>query len=444
MMTIGMTALKQSGLKPDQVNIMLAVSGGPDSMAMAGLVQEYWRNSPRRKHLSAVIIDHGIRAESSAEAKASLAELTRMGIDASIVRITEAAPTAGLQRWARRVRYEALWRAAMAADAVIMTGHHADDQAETVQMRLRRGSGLLGLQGMKSWQDMRGVKICRPFLSCSGQDLRQYGADQAIASVEDASNNNMRFERVQLRHDQADLEDQGIGADHFLRLAKSSQKLTAIMDAQILPMLTIDAGGWASMEHQQFMALTQPAQRYAVRRMVMMLNASDHPPHHEATSRLADALSAQHWGKQTLGGLEWQLRAGKIWIYPEAERYPDAVTVEEGLHNYDRRWSLNLPKGGVVKPLGEKGFAALRKKYPNDFPAPSVPARAYWRWPVFVPVDTAGQPVPAEKTKNNGKMAKDSTFALEDGAILPHLKYTSLTFYHEHDGPVSMRFNAVM
>lgn len=175
----------------------------------------------------------------------------------------------------------------------------------------------------------------------------------------------------------------------------------------------------------------------------MMLNASDHPPHHQAATRLAAALSSQKQGKQTLGGLEWQLRAGKIWIYPEAERYPDAVAVEQGLHHYDRRWSLDVPSGGVLKPLGEKGFAALRKKYPNDFPAPSVPARAYWRWPVFVPVHTAGLPERAKKTKNNSKMAKDSTFALEDGAILPHLKYTSLTFYHEHDHPVSMRFNAV-
>ena len=216
------------------------------------------------------------------------------------------------------------------------------------------------------------------------------------------------------------------------------------MDAHILPMLLLDAGGWASLDHQQFMALSQTAQYYAIRRIVMMLNAADHPPHHEAAGRLARALSQDASIKQTLGGLEWQPHRGRIWIYPEAERYPDAVQVEEGLLYYDRRWSLDVPKGGVVKPLGEKGFAALRKKYPNDFPAPSVPARAYWRWPVFIPIDADNAPVQEEKSKNHRKMAKDSAFALEDGAILPHLKYTSLTFYHEHDHSVSMRFNAVM
>ena len=139
-----------AGLNPLKQPVVLAVSGGADSMAMAHILRQFWAQtkasqSLRALSLRALIIDHGIRDTSAQEAALTAQRLSALGIPNQIERLSTLAPETGLQAWAREQRYQALWREACHDQAAIVTGHHAEDQAETMMMRLSKGSGIKGL-----------------------------------------------------------------------------------------------------------------------------------------------------------------------------------------------------------------------------------------------------------------------------------------------------------
>ncbi len=164
-----------AGLNPQKQSVVLAVSGGVDSMAMAHILHQFWAQTQGVKQsLRALIIDHGIRANSAQEAGLTAQRLTAFGIPNRIERLATPAPEKGIQAWARDHRYQALWREACRDQAVIVTGHHREDQAETMMMRLSKGSGIKGLAGMRQQSDRHGIKLIRPFLSISKQRLCDY------------------------------------------------------------------------------------------------------------------------------------------------------------------------------------------------------------------------------------------------------------------------------
>jgi len=143
-----------TGLNPLKQPVVLAVSGGVDSMAMAHILHQFWAQCQSEpKSLRALIIDHGIRANSAHEAALTAQRLTAFGIPNRIERLAAPAPETGIQAWARDHRYQALWREACRDQAVIVTWHHKEDQAETMMMRLSKGSGIKGLAGMKLQSD---------------------------------------------------------------------------------------------------------------------------------------------------------------------------------------------------------------------------------------------------------------------------------------------------
>jgi tRNA(Ile)-lysidine synthase len=365
-----------------------------------------------------------------------------MGIPVKICTITDPPPSTGVQEWARQKRYQHLWQEASALSAVVVTGHHADDQAETVQMRLSRGSGLRGLGGMRICQSFQGVRLIRPFLDTPGEMLRRYGISRGLASVDDPSNRDIRFERVRLRQYTADLAGYGFGRDNFNRLAAASRRLTDRFDDVLWGvaadaagnLVSFDAGGWASIDQSKFVVLPKSVAGYLLRRIATEMNIKEHPPKNTAAEGLATWIKTTTDGKKTLAGLEWQVKSGRIWVFPEAECYPVPQTALQGMVVYDHRWVIDLPCGGQLAALGERRCAMLRRQYPKfftktdtpaDVPANAqakvtvrVPVRAYWRWPVFTP--------DAAASKNIDGFAQKGFISLEDGAIIPHLSKTSL------------------
>jgi tRNA(Ile)-lysidine synthase len=175
----------------------IAVSGGPDSLALLLLAAAAW---PGR--VIAATVDHRLRAESADEA-AFVAEIcVRLGVDHET--LVPARPITGsLQAAARGARYALLdtWRARRGAGCV-MTAHHADDQAETLLMRLNRGAGLGGLAGIRR---VNGA-VVRPLLGWRRVDLAAIVAAAGLVPVDDPSNADSRFDRVRIRAALADAE----------------------------------------------------------------------------------------------------------------------------------------------------------------------------------------------------------------------------------------------
>jgi tRNA(Ile)-lysidine synthase len=202
--------------------------------------------------LSAATVDHGLRPEAALEA-AYVAEMAgELGLDHVILRWLGKKPSTGLQEAAREARYGLLKEQAerVGADGV-MLAHHAEDQAETVLMRLCAGSGLSGLAGMATQVELNGLPLLRPFLKLSGARLRATAEAAGFTPIEDPSNENIRYTRVRLRQAREILEAEGLDATRLGRLADRMRRADQALDilakrADIAYRLPADAGlAWA-------------------------------------------------------------------------------------------------------------------------------------------------------------------------------------------------------
>lgn len=177
----------------------LAFSGGGDSLSLLRLLADH-------PGLSAVLhVDHGLRDSSTQEAEQVIKLAAQLGHDVTILRWKpDEIPKTGLQEKARRARYRLLGDYCRAHGlTTIVTAHHADDQAETVMMRLDQATGWRGAAGMRPvqhgavWPELAGVTLIRPALNLSRPALRSHLADLPI--IDDPSNQDGRYTRIQAR-----------------------------------------------------------------------------------------------------------------------------------------------------------------------------------------------------------------------------------------------------
>ena len=187
------TALREAGLIPRGGRVLVAVSGGPDSMALLHVL-----GLLRARHafgLFAHGVDHGLRAAAAGELDVAedFARRLEVPFTRSAVRV---APGGNLQARARAGRWEALRAAASRAGVDrIATGHHADDRAETVLMRILRGTGPRGLAALPA---LDGDRI-RPFYRARRTDIDAHVARHAVPHALDPSNHDPRFLRTRIR-----------------------------------------------------------------------------------------------------------------------------------------------------------------------------------------------------------------------------------------------------
>jgi tRNA(Ile)-lysidine synthase len=223
----------------DLPTLVLAVSGGPDSTALMLLAARWRASLARGPKLIAVTVDHGLRVESKKEARAVAKLARRLGVTHRIVRWTGKKPSTGLQQAARTARYKLLAAAAKRAGApAIVTAHTLDDQAETMLIRLTRGSGLTGLAGMRRRRPMPEVRsdltLVRPLLGTPKSRLIATLAAENIPFVEDPSNRDPRFTRARLRRLMPKLAEEGLDARRLAllgrRLARAEEELGLTAD----------------------------------------------------------------------------------------------------------------------------------------------------------------------------------------------------------------------
>ncbi len=203
-----------------------AVSGGSDSYALLLLAAAWAETAGRR--LTVATVDHNLRPESRAEADAVAAFAAAKNLSHRTL-TWEEPPAGNLQDAARRARYRLLgdWARDGGLGAVLL-GHTLDDQAETVLQRLVRGSGVDGLSAMAPLHRREGVLWARPLLCLRRADLRAMLSRMAVTWQEDPSNDDTRFQRVQLRHAGENLDAIGLTAE---RLAATADRMALARDA---------------------------------------------------------------------------------------------------------------------------------------------------------------------------------------------------------------------
>lgn len=209
--------------RPENWKLGLAVSGGPDSMALLLLAAEALPGQ-----VEAATVDHGLRAESAQEAAFVARECSKLGVLHATLPV-DVAP-GNVQSEARVARYAALaaWMQEHGL-AALVTAHHADDQAETLLMRLGRGSGVAGLAGVRAKGPVLGTRLplLRPLLGWRRAELASVVKAAGIAPVQDPSNADDRFDRVRLRKalGEADWLDVPAVAQSAAHLADASAAL---------------------------------------------------------------------------------------------------------------------------------------------------------------------------------------------------------------------------
>ncbi|MBF9198100.1 tRNA lysidine(34) synthetase TilS [Microvirga terrestris] len=310
--------------------ILAAVSGGPDSIAMMhGLAR--WTSLGRRPPIHVATVDHGLRPEAAGEAAFAAREAGLLSLSHRTLAWTEQKPVAGIQEAAREARYRLLVEYAREVGAShLVTAHTLDDQAETVMMRLSRGSGLSGLAGMRRETDRQGIRHVRPLLGLPKSHLLDQCRHHGWRFVTDPSNADERYARVRWRKLMPLLAAEGLTAGRLARLAERAAQADEALSLKARA--AFDRGeprrdaGTLSFHAQ---ILTDEPFEIALRVLELVLAEAgmdlDNSRLHRleaCTERLRRAAEAGETLSLTLAGAHLRLtQTGRLSVRPEPPRH---------------------------------------------------------------------------------------------------------------------------
>ncbi|HZH53744.1 MAG TPA: tRNA lysidine(34) synthetase TilS [Microvirga sp.] len=309
--------------------ILAAVSGGPDSVALMHLLAR-WRAESSAPPVIVATVDHGLRPQSAEEADFVAREAASLGLPHRTLVWTGAKPQTGVQEAAREARYRLLAECARETGAShLVTAHTLDDQAETVLMRMARGSGLTGLAGMRRERDREGIRHVRPLLDCPKAKLLALCEREGWRFVSDPSNRDERFARVRWRRLMPALAQEGLTAERLARLAERLTQADEALDAKAREALAL-AGMEQEGEGSAFdgRRLAREPFEIALRMLAQALARTG--PGLDATrlhrleacaGRLREAAAAGRSLRLTIAGALIGLdRSGRLLIRPEPSR----------------------------------------------------------------------------------------------------------------------------
>ncbi len=294
-------------------------------MALVRLAAEYAQKAGAE--LFAFTVDHGLRPASAGEAAQAAAWCQALGLSHETLVWRGDKPAAGVQEAARAARYFLLARAAAAVGAdVLMTGHSADDQAETVFMRLARGAGPRGLSAMDDEIAIAAgagpaVRLARPLLAFSRARLTATVKALGQPFVDDPSNDDPGFERIRTRALLAALEQNGSMTSAALTRAAARMRDGAARLKRAEEEAFSSLGGcfyrWggASLDLQAVAARAPEAPRGLARRLVHAVSGEVHAPDRDAAGAALEG--ALNTGAATLGGALVRVWRGKVWFLRE-------------------------------------------------------------------------------------------------------------------------------
>ncbi len=385
-----------AGLMPEAgVTVVVAVSGGADSMALWDLL-----GRAARWPLVVWHLDHGLRAEAPLDAALITAQAARyvaegfaavgLLLEHEDIAARAATGKASIETAGREARYERLRAAAGASGAAaVVMAHHLDDQAETVLANLLRGAGPVGRGGMPpSRQFAPGVALVRPLLAFSRADLRAYLAWRGVAWHEDATNADRRFRRNFLRHSVLPSFETAapgftealaaLAADSRARVAETSAVAEAFWLAASTERDRLRLGGIEGLE----LEIRLLVWRRLLRRLKLPLARR----HLRALDHLATGDAGQRYG---LGAIEFQrVRAALTWTTRSGRPDQRQIPVP-GLGDYQRgRERLRVraapPPGDPRGPADAAWLDAATVSFPLSWRLPRPGER--WR-----PLGSPGQ-----------------------------------------------------
>lgn len=312
-----------------------AVSGGADSLCLALLADRWARDCGG--DVLALIVDHGLRAASAAEAAATRARLAARGIDSRVLTLTGLTHGPALAERARQARYAALAASAWREGRVhLLLGHHLADQAETVAMRMLAGSDAAGLAAMPALAETAALRLLRPLLAIPPARLRAALRAAGMDWVEDPSNADPAAQRARLRALRRDQDGEGPAT----RAMAEAAVLRGLARARAERRLAAGLAARVSLHPEGYARLTPgPLPPEALARVLASVAGRRFPPPLDQVAPLAAAPRAA-----TLGGARL-LPAGRLgegWLaIREAAAMQPRVPAADGAE-WDGRFRLRL------------------------------------------------------------------------------------------------------
>lgn len=372
-------------------DIGLAVSGGGDSMAMLYLAHNWTRQYGVR--LWVVTVDHCLRPESAAEARMVAEECAQLAWPHAVLR-WQWDGQGNVQDAARRARLNLIdrWRGSVSH---ILFAHTQDDQAETVVMRLARGSGVDGLAGMSMRREVAlhplGVTaipeecvdgdlpqafprsprfdVLRPCLDMSREDLRHYASVLKGRWVEDPTNEDRSYDRVRVRHLLKILGQEGITAPDLAKTAARMARAQRGLNARLIDALDRccrDAPlGQVLIDRDEFSRLEEETQLRLLTSSLCYVVSAEYRPRAASSDALLQHVLSGRGG--TLHGAEVIVEKASIRVFRELAAVQDEVSNVEGL--WDDQWCFSDvdATGFQVKALGQAGWEQI-----SSHPAPAM------------------------------------------------------------------------
>ena len=353
--------------------VALAVSGGPDSLAMMHLAA--WLRSARRlgPELSVLTVDHGLRASSREEALMVGRMASSLELPYTILawKAGDAHGTS-LQAKARTARYDLMAAHCQANDIpALVTAHHLDDQAETFLMRLKRGSGLDGLAAIPQRGAWGGIVLLRPLLDVPKARLIATLAKKGIAFISDPSNADERFERARVRGGSEALAALGLTPEALALSARRLRRAREALDHAAQSFLDahseMSEAGYAVIEPEALHSAPQEIVLRALARLIAMVGGAEEPLRLAKLEALLASFIESPDKAHTFGRCRLQPFSKRLGIFREvrAEGLPVARLLPGERALWDNRFRIELgaheQEPITVRGLGDQGLRDLRE-----------------------------------------------------------------------------------
>ncbi len=333
--------------------LALAVSGGSDSTALMLLAADWARQNNRQNDIHVLTVDHALRRNSHKEAKQVYRAAKALGLPCHILIWQHQGQTSKIQETARRNRYKLMGEWCNANGfAGIITAHNSDDQAETMLMRLARGSGVDGLSAMNARSQLFGATVYRPLLDVSKHQLKKVVTNAGHDWIEDPSNQNEKFERIRVRSAMAAIEKSGIELSAInlstKRLKRASSALETITDQFMTTSVTVYNTGHCEIDRKALQTLPDEIAIRTLTRLLEWAGGANEPVRMAKTERLFETLRSSNTEKHTLGGAHLAVRKNSLLIGREFGRITPDLRV--GVREWDNRFTFTSRQN--VQPYG--------------------------------------------------------------------------------------------
>lgn len=366
--------LERYNLLNNEKKVIIAVSGGVDSIVLLHLMQSI--ASHKRPKLIVAHINHELRPESVKEEK--FVRTLSKQYDVSFYSYTwekSKHPKSGIEEAARTVRYRFLKELMDKENAdVVMTAHHQDDQVETILMKLTRGSTLEQMTGIKSEQSFHKGRLIRPLLSFSKESIYRYAESEALNYMEDQSNHSLDYTRNRFRNRIIPLlkEENPQFNQHMTQFKLDLEDLLAIASSTIhqeFDEFVTVKDSQIAFHQEVFQDLTKPMQRAMIHQLLQLIyEGLDHSYKANYIELIQDWLSRAegHSSLQLAGGVMIEKSYDRIMIHRSTDTLAsvtDSVTYTL-LDNPNQKLSLSHTETIELQVATQDELATLAMDHP--------------------------------------------------------------------------------